>query len=343
MTQGKVRKDGKHHSQNLNIFPSSANNTILGATNIPNGFEVEITYHQATVDMQNFYDKTIMALMYESTQTFTDNTLGYYGQQGEDMSISIFTMTVATKDLKHCHLVWALQRVAEILYENGQYVELDAKILIDPPPSSPSREKIYVANYYFRKHAFNTQPSVLPLSTSKIKARAQSTTADTDVAGTLSPNADLISTHPFPPGVALNSATNLYNNTASLTNSNITDDSPWSYKIVKQPGSRRLQAPKVFLTVIRTIARLAEAPSQETIRIYTYADSVLKIGCHIYTLYNVDRTPTFEQFIIGLATLVKTMMVMKEFDELNGYMHYQDPNTGRDELVSDISILTYNL
>ena len=217
--------------------------------------------------------------------------------------------------LRNCHIVWSLQRVAEILRLNEQYQELDGVISIAAPSPRTEGERANVGEY-------------------KAKYRgAAPVIARDDVGGQQCPAANR--SYHFPADLPTFAQGNVTTNATALSNPN------FSFRIeVSQSRSSRpfdpISAPHV---AVRAVARLAEIPGDDPLRIYTYADAELRISVSIYAPEDVTQ-PLVTQVATGFVWLVRYMGEAKCYMETRGVI-WKENEEGEDEELGLLEMRKY--
>ena len=293
---------------------------VPGDANIPPDFSVDLTYTTKPIDLDKFYERTLLALLYEATQDFHANSLGYFGQEEEDFSIVIIPsrpQVPSGPSLQNSHIVWALQKVAETLRLDDRFTEVDG--LIKASRSLPNEEDTgHMGNYFARA-----------IEVSKHIAKQ-------NLPARQCPAISAKKTYHFPDDLPPSVRANLLANSTSAANALL----PFRFDVSQPRFGRTLDRVPVFLTAIRAVARVAEIPAEDPLRIYTWADAELGLACHTYG-YPDRRNPIAQQVATGFVWLTRFMLETGCFSETIGTL-YVENEEGEDEELAIMEVKVYN-
>ena len=326
----------------VNSFAGHANVSDIRASNIPPTFEVEVKYRipDRTLNLMDFYESTMLALLLESTKDFNGRSDGFFGEDRPETSIILVPVVGQEAQLRRCHVIWALQRVAEDLSIARQYKELHGKIKINPPPSPPSRDKVHIADYFLgsQRAMLTTLADGLDSDTTSWPFPSTSgRNSSRSIGWSLARGRDL---RRILKSVRLDDTVHQID--AILNRVFLTwplNNTPYLLNIKPLPNGRRLERMNAFLGVIRSIARLAEHDHNEPVREWHYNDRAVRIGCHMST--TADMPPDYGQIPIALTWMMEQMIEDEIFRELQGNLIYQDPQTKTRTAMATFEIRFY--
>ena len=245
------------------------------------------------------------------------------------MSLDISPSASIYPHLQHCHIVWTLQRLAESLFQEKKYVELDGLVKVEG----------------------SRRGSEVTVGTLGIRAVGSTASDDSTSVDTLA---------------ALDAAT--------ATSINITDAPETTELMLDLQGdsndtniekpviprkfidtrffspTRPLQSLKVFLTVIRALACIAESRTNDIIDTYLFRDHIMGVTIKFDAVTPItqqqqqqqqpdgnpgakirrdaesdDITTTFGNLAESLQVIVSTMVKARRFAACAGEM-YEVPN-----------------
>ena len=282
------------------------NFSALGNSNIPADFELKIAYIPFTsVAIIKFYTDAIAALIDESAQSFFDSTPGYHGWLYGNTITIVKSSTQVYPALQHCHCVWALQRYAEIVTNDRKYEELVAGIVVQ----NGRGQKVAVG-------ALSNKPVSPVPSSSPIIASKASTGRLVARAAAPSP-----STSPDPlegingPPLAMDSQ--------PLRASNLI------FKVSSDGPSKKLPAVRLFLTIIRTVAKLAPTDAFDKIGDLDYVDEETGIGIKLERDTAKEAKITQRDLVLGIKDLLMAMLRDRNnFREIRGRFFEKEDQTG---------------
>lgn len=285
---------------------------VPGDANIPPDFSVDLTYMTKPLDLETFYERTLLALLYEATQDFYAKSLGYFGQDEEDLTIVILpgrTQVASGPSLQNSHIVWALQKVAEAMRLDAHYVEVDG--LIKASRSQPNDEDTgRVGNYFARMRG------------------VVDGSAKRDLPAHQCPTIAANKTYHFPDDLPPFLRASLTANSTAAANAL----RPFRFDVSQPRHGSNLDRVSVFLTATRAVARVAEVPAEDPLRIYTWADSELGLACHTYG-YPDRRNPIAQQVATGFVWLTRFMIETGCFSETFGTLYVKNDDDEDEELA----------
>ena len=281
--------------------------------------------------MLEFHEYTIRALLHESTYDFLTTSDGYF-KAFEKMNLDISPSASIYPHLQHCHVVWSLQRLAESLFQDKKYVELDGLVNVE---GSRRGSEVTVGTLGIR--AIGSIANDDSTSVDTLAALDAATGAPINVTDTPE-------------------TTELTLNSQGDSNDTNIDKPVIPRKFIDTrffSPTRPLQSLKVFLTVIRALACIAESRTNDIIDTYLFRDHIMGVTIKFDAVTSIthqqqqldddldatgnrdtednDITTTFGNLAESLQVIVATMVKARRFAACAGEMYeVPDPKKPRE-------------
>ena len=220
--------------------------------------------------------------------------------------------------LQWCHIIWTVQRLAEMEYSSRLFKELYVKINLSGRGTVTLVGHLTVQQVRVRDAVGDVNATVTPstLLAPSTETSPESMVNKTSISSTNS-DMDAAIARRSPPSPII----------ASTTLSRLSDDEPMVLDLVYLQDAQRLLPLSVFLTCIRAMARIAVSAFDEPIPgdSWDYADSQCGISVHVTNIPTKGLGATWGELNESLEYLAKCMRENKRFAEMEGFLYRQRP------------------
>ena len=129
----------------------------------------------------------------------------------------------------------------------------------------------------------------------------------------------------------------LNQNTAS---NNFTWDPNLRYRQRFVPDGVRLGAEATFLTIIRSVARIAQDDSEDKIEAFEHGDEELGVEVNAYRIRGTAKRVDWGSIAGALALMSKIMVEQRKIGEMDGF-YYEADGKGGEEVFARVSVMKY--
>ena len=304
-------------------FSIAPDSTTLTASDIPPDFHVSITWGSLNVHILQFYQNALAEIATETQYPFYSSSDGCWSR-AYDFIVEPSRSTFP--HLQHSHVVWAIQRVVEKVYETGRYKNLVGEIMV----GGQSGEVVIVGRLTVKALPRPTtgedalldgdDAPVVP----SISVRGP-TMSDVDTAALLAgieaPPLDQLTT-----SVSLD----LGNTTQAVP---VADHqrmylAPY-FPVIKEPEKPvKLHANGIFLTMVRALALIARKDTEEKVPSYQYADRQAGIVILFKAREGTEVQTKWGDLASSLPGLVSFMIGEKTWQECGGEFFREEKGAG---------------
>lgn len=269
--------------------PVGSNETTAAISRIPPEFKLDnMIRGPNTVQIIPFYLNAIRVAVVESMHPFFESTNGFdYSLLDQPPDFFVVASPSIFPHLQHCHIIWAVQTLVEMLHRSHDYQEWSARIM------------------------FARGRSWYELGTMSIRQRAGSLDDGSGGSGNASSDGVL-------------SARQLAHNESmtrplrQLAPAPSTNGDDMQVEAFYLQDAQKLKSLDMFLTVIRAIAILAAADTHELVQAWHYVDEETNLRISMSAFSGVSLKTTYGDIVEGLSFLVEMMVKYRDFREMLG-------------------------
>ena len=233
--------------------------------------------------------------------SFFESTAGY-AQTSRPPHIFVTASPSTYPHLEHCHVIWAVQRLAEIAFGARAYMEMNSNIVLKGRNDYTILGSMSVRNSATAGEGGTGGTTSLNLSAPGLLGIGDAS-SDSDLLGSLSADPlDLKSN-----GTVL-----------SVGNSRTENSADMRIDVAFRIDGEKLDSVQIFLTIIRSLARLAVFDYMDMVASWEYMDSAMGIAISMSSEPEKSLQIKYGDVSEALHFVVATMISSKRFAEIGG-------------------------
>ena len=273
-------------------------------SNIPKDFKLFIEYTKNPISIISFYLRIIQVITDESAYPFFQSTDGY--TQLNKLPYVIATASESTyPHLEHCHVIWAVQRLAEIAYRSRVYSEINSNIVLKGRTDHTLLGNIKIQNHLAAEDSDFIGGTALNTSAPGL-IEGEEAAFDSDRNVTVSVDSVNLGSN----------GTVLYHDPSSQEN--VKD---MRIDVYFLPDHRILASLQLFITIIRALARLAVFQTSQVVGGWGYADAEMGIKIEIASDLGKSIKITYGDIIDALHFVIRTRLSQRRYEEMGGVFY----------------------
>ncbi|KAG8529611.1 uncharacterized protein KY384_006248 [Bacidia gigantensis] len=284
-----VDADGAQVSQSINTT------LLTGDENIPSDFKLLLTIYDSDINVISFYLNSIDAIIVLSQRSCYSSTDGYHLFDLPPY-MSFQASTTIYPHLINCHIIWATQRLVSIFFGSGgsgQYKEAAGQMRI-----LQQKRAAVVGTFSLRQ----SNGVVDSLSS----------------GGTSSKNETIVARQ-----TALESRQTGSDGTGAIDSPGV--DSGFGFDVEWIEGAKTLGSIKVFVSVVRALARIAVEDAAASCSAFDYEDSETEVYIGMREQSPSAGRVFYGDVSISLQKLVIAMIDKKRFAEVQVTLFKMNP------------------
>ena len=280
---------------------------------------------KAPIDIVGFYLNCMRAVLEEGTYSFFDSSEGYL-RFTPPPHIIVSPSESLYPHLQHSHVVWAVQRIAEISYSSRTYLELTC---VTAFKGRSEYTTIGVLTVQQKATAVSNNPTNINLPISNGAGKYESNRSI--IVSNLSCLSQHINLLKEDQHAAINS---------TVQSKNPQSQNSMRIDLVYVEDGKKLHSIKVFLTIIRAMARIASLDYLQSLqeRDWMYEDGELGVSITISKASAQGRNADYGQANQALDFIAKTMLANNRYAETEAWLYRDEP---RRTDYATVSLRTY--